>query len=59
MRFRQATRVLIAAARLCQLLLWAYPKSFRQEYGAKKIQVFLDSCHDGYRQCGLVCLAQL
>lgn len=41
------------SVRLYQLLLAAYPASFRQEYGEAMVQLFRDTARDAYRRRGL------
>jgi hypothetical protein len=38
------SRSLVLSDRIYQVLLWAYPASFRREYGPHMTQVFRDTC---------------
>ena len=45
--------------RFYQILLLAYPASFRREYGPQMRQVFRDSCRDQHQQTGKIGLLYL
>jgi hypothetical protein len=44
--------MLVTSGHLYSLLLYVYPKQFRQKYGWEMIQTFRDCCRDSLEQCG-------
>lgn len=44
---------------LYRILLFAYPKAYRFEYGTQMEQLFRDLCRDSYRRKGIIGLVQL
>ena len=50
---RTSSKALAISDRIYNLLLFAYPASFRCEYGIHMAQLFRDECRDTLRQAGL------
>ena len=44
---------------LYRILLFAYPRAYRLEYGIQMEQLFRDLCRDTYRRKGIIGLVQL
>ncbi|MBC8171139.1 MAG: type II secretion system F family protein [Anaerolineae bacterium] len=59
MKPHQKRQTLIASEKLYQMLLIAYPASFRHEYGSDLTQVFRDSNHDALHMGGLGAVVSL
>ena len=59
MRRRTARWPIALSARVYRLLLAAYPKRFRQEYGREMALAFRDCCRDAHRQGGSLALLRL
>ncbi|GHO92526.1 hypothetical protein KSF_025740 [Reticulibacter mediterranei] len=49
---RPSKHMLVTSGRLYSLLLYVYPKQFRQKYSWEMIQTFRDCCRDSFERCG-------
>lgn len=49
---RPSKHMLITSGRLYSVLLYVYPKSFRQKYGREMALTFRDCCREALEQCG-------
>src|SRR5215211_6857776 len=53
MRIRMSQRLIGASDWLYRLLLHAYPRDFRREYGSQMAQVFHDCCREAQHRSGV------